>query len=98
MKMLCGVIVLTCLPLALARNDVAYPSKKVTEWLVEKLNVTTLPSGIRPKREKGKKTLGDYGYVTRKVDEKEVLLETPHGGSQIAIRLRTRRVWNLRLR
>jgi hypothetical protein len=32
-------------------------------------------------------TLGDYGYVTRKVDEKEVLLETPHGGSQIAIRL-----------
>jgi hypothetical protein len=87
MKLLCGIIVLTCVPLALARNDVAYPSEKVTEFLVEKLDVTTLPSGIRPKREKGKKTFGDYGYVTRKVDEKEVLLETPHGGSQIAIRL-----------
>jgi hypothetical protein len=65
MKLLCGIIVLTCVPLALARNDVAYPSEKVTEFLVEKLDVTTLPSGIRPKREKGKKTFGDYGYVTR---------------------------------
>ena len=87
MKLLCGVIVLTCVPLALARNDVAYPSGKVTEFLVEKLDVTTLPSGIRPKRGKGKKTFGDYGYVTRKVDEKEVLVETPEGGSKIAIRL-----------
>jgi hypothetical protein len=87
MKLLCGVIVLTCVPLTLAKNDVAYPSEKVTEFLVEKLDVTTLPSGIRPKREKGKRTFGDYGYVTRKVDEKEVLVETPQGGSQIAIRL-----------
>jgi hypothetical protein len=36
---------------------------------------------------KGKKTFGDYGYVTRKLDEKEVLIEAPHGGSQIAIRV-----------
>ena len=87
MKLLFGVIVLTCVPLALARNDAAYPKEKVAEFLVEKLDVTTFPSGIRPKPEKGKKTFGDYGYVTRKVDEKEALVEAPHVGSQITIRV-----------
>jgi hypothetical protein len=87
MKVLCGLIVLTCVSLALARNNAAYPMQKVAEFLVEKLDVTTLPPEIQPKREKGKKTFEDYGYVTRKLDEKGVLLEAPHKGSQIAIRV-----------
>ena len=87
MKVLCGLIVLTCVSLALARNDAAYPSEKVAEFLVEKLDVTTLPPEIQPKPEKGKKTFDDYGYVTRKLDERGVLLEAPHRGSQIAIRV-----------
>ena len=87
MKLLSGLIVLTCVPLALARNGAAYPQEKVAEFLVEKLDVTTFPPEIRPKPERGKKTFGDYGYVTRKLDEKEVLVEAPHGGSQIAIRV-----------
>ena len=87
MKLLCGMIVLTCVPLVLARNHVAYPTEKVTEFLLEKLDVTTLPSGIRPQPERGKNTFGDYGYVTRMVDEKEVLVDAPNGGPQIAIRL-----------
>jgi hypothetical protein len=86
-KLLCGLIVLTCVPLALARNGAAYPKEKVAEFLVEKLDVTTFAPEIRPKPEKGKKTFGDYRYVTRKLDEKEVLVEAPHGGSQIAIRV-----------
>jgi hypothetical protein len=87
MKVLCGLIVLTCVSLALARNNAAYPMQKVAEFLVEKLDVTTLPPEIQPKPEKGKKTFEDYGYVTRKLDENEVLLEAPNRGSQIAIRV-----------
>jgi hypothetical protein len=87
MKILCGLILLTCVSLALARNDAAYPSEKVAEFLVEKLDVTTLPPEIQPKPEKRKKTFEDYGYVTRKLEEKEALLEGPGGGPQIAIRV-----------
>jgi hypothetical protein len=87
MKVLCGLIVLTCVSLALARNNAAYPMQKVAEFLVAKLDVTTLPPEIQPKPEKGKKTFEDYGYVTRKLDENEVLLEAPNRGSQIAIRV-----------
>jgi len=87
MKVLCGLIVLTCVSLALARNGAAYPTEKVAEFLVQKLDVTTLPPEIQPKPEKGKKTFDDYGYVTRKLDERGVLLEAPHRGSQIAIRV-----------
>ena len=72
MKVLCGLIVLTCVSLALARNDAAYPTEKVAEFLVQKLDVTTLPPEIQPKPEKGKKTFDDYGYVTRKLDERGV--------------------------
>ena len=78
MKVLCGLIVLTCVSLALARNGAAYPTEKVAEFLVQKLDVTTLPPEIQPKPEKGKKTFDDYGYVTRKLDERGVLLEAPH--------------------
>jgi hypothetical protein len=42
MKLLCGLIVLTCVPLALARNGAAYPQEKVAEFLVEKLDVTNV--------------------------------------------------------
>jgi hypothetical protein len=70
-KGLCGVIVLTWVLFALARNDAAYPLEKVAEFLVEKLDVTTLPPEIQPRPEKGKKTFQDYGYVTRKLDERE---------------------------
>ena len=87
MKLLRGVIVLACVPLALARNKAEYPQEKVAEFLVEKLDVTTFPAGIRPKTERGKKTFADYGYVTQKLDEKEALLEAPHRGEQITIRV-----------
>jgi len=85
MKVVSGVFLLVCMPLAVAKSDNAYPKEKVGEFVVAKLDVTTIPSAIRPKREKGKKTFGDYGYVTRKVEEKAVLVEAPLGHSQIAI-------------
>ncbi len=87
MKLLCGAIVLVCAPLAIVANEAAYPSEKVAEFVVDKLDVTTFPSMLRPKHEKGKKTLGDYGYVTRTVDEKEAVVEAPQANRQITIKI-----------
>ena len=87
MKLFCGVLALACVPVALARNNAAVPSEKVAEFVVEKLDITTLPSSIRPKPEKKKKTFSDYGYVTRRVEEKEALVEATTGGAQINIRI-----------
>ena len=85
MKVICGVLLLAWMPLAGAKSEKAYPKEKVAEFVVQKLDVTSMPFAIRPKREKGKKTFGDYGYVTRKIDEKEALMEAPQGRSQITI-------------
>jgi hypothetical protein len=87
MKLLGGVLALACAPVALAGNNVSYPKENVAEFVVEKLDVATLPSAIRPKHEKAKKTLSDYGYVTRQLDDKEAIIETTPSGSQINIRV-----------
>jgi hypothetical protein len=85
MKLLYGAIVLSCAPLALAGNDAVYPSEKIAAFVFEKVDITTLPSTIRPKAVKGKKTFGDYGYVARELDEKKALLDPPQGASQVSI-------------
>ena len=85
MKVLSGVFLLVCMPLAVAKSDHAYSKEKLAEFVAEKLDVTSIPSAIRPKREKRKRTFGDYGYVTRKIEDKEVLVEAPQRRSQIAI-------------
>lgn len=87
MKLLCGLMALACVPVALAGNGAAIPKEKVAGFVAEKLDVTTLPSAIRPKPEKKKKTFGDYGYMTRVVDEKHILAEATPGGAQIHIRI-----------
>ena len=86
MKLICGLMALACLPVTLASSNVPYPKENVAEFVVEKLDVTTLPSAIRPKPEKRKKTFGDYGYATRQLDEKQALVEAP-GDAQINIRI-----------
>jgi hypothetical protein len=49
--------------------------------------MTSLPSAYRPKREKGKKTLADYGYAAQKVEEKEALVEMAGGARRLSIRI-----------
>ena len=48
MKAMSGVFLLVCMPLGVARSDKAYPKEKVAEFVVEKLDVTSIPSAIRP--------------------------------------------------
>jgi len=98
MKTMCGVLLLVWMPLAVAKSEKAYPKEKVAEFVVQKLDVTSMPLAIRPKREKGKKTFGDYGYVTRKLDDKEALVEAPQGRSaNYYQRIGRKQVWNLRV-
>jgi len=85
MKLLHGVLALAFAPLALAANDAAYPTENIAAFVFEKVDVATLPSAIRPKLVKSKKTFGDYGYVAREVDEKKALLDPPQGAAKVSI-------------
>lgn len=86
MKMLCGMIALATASVAVANNTASYPKDQVTKFVVENLDVTTLPSGIRPKRDHGKKTFNDYGYVTRSLDENQAVVAAP-AGTQVDIKI-----------
>ena len=86
MKMLCGMIALATASVAVANNTASNPKGEVTKFVVEKLDVTTLPSGIRPKRDHNKKTFSDYGYMTSSLDENQAVVATPEG-TQINIKL-----------
>ena len=86
MKMLCGIIVLVSASVAVANNNASLPKDKVTKFVVENLDVTTLPAGIRPKRDHRKKTFSDYGYVATSLDENQAVVATPTG-TQISIKI-----------
>ena len=62
-------------PLVVAGNEAAYPKEKVAAFVVEKMDLTSLPSAFRPKKEKGKKTLADYGFTAQTVNENEAVIE-----------------------
>jgi hypothetical protein len=85
MKLLYGVIVFASMPSV--GNDAVYPTEKIAAFVVENVDVTTLPSAIRPKSVKGKRTFRDYGYVARELDEKKALLDPPQGAPQISIQV-----------
>ena len=87
MKLFCVVMALACGSATLAGNGVPYPKENVAEFVVERLDVTTLPSTIRPKPEKRKKTFGDYGFTTLRPGEKGGLVEAMPGGLRIHIRI-----------
>ena len=82
-----AVVALSYAPLALAGNNAAYPNEKVAQFVVEKLDVTSLPSAIRPKKEKAKKTFTDYGFTTQSIDEHEAILEAPGGTRKFSIKI-----------
>ena len=83
MKVLSGVMLLACVPLAMGKGSVEYPKEKVAQYVIEKVSVKVLPSEMRPRLEKGKQTLADYGFVTANLDEKEAVVEAPNGGARI---------------
>src|SRR5258708_14819892 len=86
-KVLLAVVALSYSPLAVARNEAAYPKENVAAFVVEKLDLTSLPSEFRPKKEKGKKTLEDYGFTAQRIDENEAIIEATGGVRRLAIKV-----------
>ena len=82
-----AIVALSCAPLGVAGNKAEYPNEKVAEFVIEKLDVTSLPSTFRPKKEKGKKTFADYGFSAQAVDEKEVVIKDAGGSKRLAIKI-----------
>jgi hypothetical protein len=86
-KILLAVVALSYSPLVVAGNEAAYPREKVAAFVVEKLDATSLPSAFRPKKEKGKKTLADYGFIPQRMDENEAIIEAEGGVRRLAIKV-----------
>src|SRR5260370_13520671 len=86
-KVLLAVVGLSYSPLVVAGNEAAYPKEKVAAFVVEKLDLTSLPSAFRPNKEKGKKTLEDYGFTAQRIDENEAIIEAAGGVRRLAIKV-----------
>src|SRR5580700_531994 len=86
-KILLAIVALSCAPLVVAGNEAAYPKEKVAAFVVEKLDLTSLPSAFRPKKEKGKKTFADYGFTAQTVNENEAVIEAAGGARRLAIKV-----------
>jgi hypothetical protein len=86
-KVLLAVVALSYATLGVAGTKAEYPNDKVAEFVIEKLDVNSLPSTFRPKKEKGKKTFADYGFTVRTVDETEAVIEAAGGVRRFAIKV-----------
>ncbi len=86
-KFVLALAALSYAPLVVAGNETAYPKEKVAAFVVEKMDLTSLPSAFRPKKEKGKKTLADYGFTAQTVNENEAVIEAPGGVRRLAIKV-----------
>ncbi len=86
-KLLSLVVALSYAPLVVAGDEVAYPKENVAAFVVEKLDLTSLPSAFRPKKEKGKKTFADYGFTAQTVNENEAVVEAAGGGTRLALKV-----------
>ncbi len=86
-KFVLALAALSYAPLELAGNETAYPKEKVAAFVVEKMDLTSLPSAFRPKKEKGKKTLADYGFTAQTVNENEAVIEALGGVRRLAIKV-----------
>ena len=87
MKILPAVLMLACAPLAVGNSNPGYPGGKLARFVLEKLDVTTLPQELRPGHAKGKKTLEQYSFVPVAITESEAVLRNAAGPSEIVIRI-----------
>jgi hypothetical protein len=72
-KLALAAAMLSYMPLGMANEKASYPTESVAAFVVDNLDVTSLPSVFRTKKEKGKRTFADYGYTRQNLDDKKVL-------------------------
>jgi hypothetical protein len=82
-----AIAAIACAAVALPAKDTPYPSEKLAAFVVDKLDVTSLPTAYRPKEQTGKKTVTDYGYTVQKLDETEALVEETGGTRKLSIKI-----------
>jgi hypothetical protein len=85
-KVLLAVLFLSYVPLGVAGNKAEYPNEKVAEFVVNKLDVTSLPSEFWSKKAKGKKTIADYGFTAQTLNDSEAVVEA-EGAKKLAIKI-----------
>lgn len=73
--------------ITVAEDKDVYPRERVAEFIVEKLDVTSLPAALRPKKEKGKKTFADYGFTAQGMDEGETVMQAAGGTRKLLIKV-----------
>jgi hypothetical protein len=86
-KVVLALAALSYTPLTVAGDKDVYPKERVAEFIVEKLDVTSLPAALRPKKEKGKKTLADYGFSAQEVGERETIIQAVGGSRKLSIKV-----------
>ncbi len=69
----------------MAQSDTVYPVKDVVQFVVDRLDVTSFPSSIGPRREKNKTSFKDYGFTKREIKGNEVVLEEEGGGWKFTV-------------
>ena len=87
MKYFASALLLVCASTAFAGAGAGYPKEHVAEFVVEKLDVTSLPDPLQPRHEKGKKTFRDYGFVASQSQDNEFWLEAPGGTSKYSVKI-----------
>jgi hypothetical protein len=86
-KVVLALAALSYAPLTVAGDKDVYPKERVAEFIVEKLDVTSLPTALRPKKEKGKKTFADYGFTAQGMDEAETIIQAMGGTRKLSIKV-----------
>ena len=86
-KVLLAVLFLSYVPLGVAGNKAEYPNEKVAEFVINKLDVTSLPSGFWSKKVRGKKTFADYGFTAKTPNDNEAVIEAADGVRKLVIKV-----------
>ena len=86
-KVLLAVLFLSYVPLGVAGNKAEYPNEKIAEFVINKLDVTSLPSGFWSKKVKGKKTFADYGFTAQTPNDNEAVIEAADGAKKLMIKV-----------
>lgn len=84
-ELILAAALLGYLPSTFAGERASYPTERVATFIVDNLDVASLPSLFQIKKEKGKKTFADYRYTTLKLEEKKALVAPASGGPALSI-------------
>ena len=86
-KVVLALAALSYVPLTMAGDKDVYPKERAAEFIVEKLDITSLPAALRPKKEKGKKTFADYGFSAQGMNEAGTIIQAVSGTKKLSIRV-----------